>query len=388
MRDTSYYSGLLDLLRRRKTDDEIEWSDVADYVEKATGEPCDKNTIRRASPLLYEFDEAGFVRCPETEAAADTYHVQKLEAQKAVIRMRDERSELARIQRELARRDALLDTIKEAIAWNVEPAVGYTPRDTEISDNDLIVHLTDLHAGLDTKNFFNEYNEEVMYRRLNQYLERIDEIRQRHCSEGCYLLLGGDLVSGLIHTATRLENNMNVAQQVKTVSMAVSKFVECISGMFNVVHVYSVPGNHGRVIPKKDDNLKGENLDVLVPFFLTARLANYSNVFVHEHGVEESVAMFSVRGQKVFGVHGDKDNMETVVQKLTMFMHMKPDIVLAGHRHTNGMRTVYDTRVYESGCVSGPDDYCMDHRLRNKPEQTVLVVNENGVDCAYNVILE
>lgn len=67
---------------------------------------------------------------------------------------------------------------------------------------------------------------------------------------------------------------------------------------------------------------------------------------------------------------------------------MKPDIVLMGHRHTNGLTTVYDTKVYESGCVDGPDNYCMDKRLKNKPEQTVLVVNDLGLDCAYDVKLD
>jgi len=112
----------------------------------------------------------------------------------------------------------------------------------------------------------------------------------------------------------------------------------------------------------------------------------YKTVKFLEDNIEESVAMFNVRGQRVFGVHGDKDSMESVVQKLTMVWGTKPDIVLAGHRHTNGMRTVYDTRVYESGCLSGTDNYCMDNRLKNKPEQTVLVVNNLGVECAYNIV--
>lgn len=89
-----------------------------------------------------------------------------------------------------------------------------------------------------------------------------------------------------------------------------------------------------------------------------------------------------------FAVHGDKDTPTGVVNSLTMMTGMKPDIVLMGHRHTNGLTTVYDTKVYESGCVDGPDNYCMDKRLKNKPEQTVLVVNDLGLDCAYDVKLD
>ena len=59
-----------------------------------------------------------------------------------------------------------------------------------------------------------------------------------------------------------------------------------------------------------------------------------------------------------------------------------------GHRHTNSLTTVYDTKVYESGCVDGADNYCMDKRLRNNPEQHVLVVNAYGVDCCYDITLD
>ena len=100
------------------------------------------------------------------------------------------------------------------------------------------------------------------------------------------------------------------------------------------------------------------------------------------------MANFTVRDQLIYAVHGDKDAAGSVVQTLTMMTGAKPAIVLMGHRHTNALTTVYDTKVYESGCVNGPDGYCMEKRLRNKPEQTVLVVNDQGVDCAYDIKLD
>ena len=64
---------------------------------------------------------------------------------------------------------------------------------------------------------------------------------------------------------------------------------------------------------------------------------------------------------------------------------MRPDLVYLGHRHTNAMTTVYDTKVIQSGCMSGSDNYCMDKRLKNKPEQTISVVTENGLECLYDM---
>lgn len=379
-------SGLYELLQRRADAlDDVDWNDVVNYMNENTGGSYNREYVRKAWPLMAMFDAAGWMRPPD-DVAGSSFDEKRLEAEKAIVRLRDERNEISRIQRELARRDSMIDLVKEAIRTEIKPMDGYVPYVHEATNNDLIVHLTDIHAGIDIDNHFNRYNEDVLYSRMHAYIEKIDEIRQRHSSENCYVMLGGDLVSGIIHTNLRLENNMNVVQQVKFVSTIIANFLQNLSKMFSRVHVYSVPGNHGRVQPKKEDNLRGENFDCLVPFIVGLMLENYSNISINENMVEQTVSMFSVRGQKVFGVHGDKDSMESVVQKLTMMFSIKPDIVLAGHRHTNGMRTVYDTRVYESGCLSGPDSYCMDHRLKNKPEQTVLVVTDTGVECAYNVV--
>ena len=99
----------------------------------------------------------------------------------------------------------------------------------------------------------------------------------------------------------------------------------------------------------------------------------------------EEIAMFEVRGNIVMSAHGDNDKVSNVVQKFTMLFDVKPDLVYLGHRHTNAMETVYDTKVIQSGCLSGTDDYALSKRLRNKPEQTISVITENGLECLYDI---
>jgi len=382
-----YFAALYDLLERRADPtDATEWADVVEFIQRETGESLNRDTVRKSYGMYAAFKEAGWVRPPD-DVNGSSFDEKRLEAEKAIVKLRDERNEIARIQRELARKESLMDMIREGIRYEVSPIPGYVSRECVHTDNDVIVHMTDIHCGSGINNMFNEYNVEVMHDRFDMYLHKIEEIKYRHNSENCYLMLGGDLVNGLIHAVLRIENNIDVIRQVKTVSYALSNFIKVLSGLFNNVYVYSVSGNHGRVSPKKEDNLRGENFDSLVPFILGLMLSEYKNVYICEENMESTVAMFTVRGKRVFGVHGDKDSMESVVQKLTMVFGVKPDIVLAGHRHTNGMRTVYDTKVVESGSIAGPDSYCMDHRLRNKPEQMVLVVSDNGLECLYDVTL-
>ena len=216
------------------------------------------------------------------------------------------------------------------------------------------------------------------------YLDQLFAIQKRHNSENCYVVIG-EIMSGLIHETLRIENNENVIQQFIMISSILSDVISRISYHFNNVYVYITPGNHSRVIANKEHALRGENFDILLPHYLKASLQNFYNVYIGDNMKDCEIAMFDVRGNKVMGVHGDRDNPNNVVQRFTMIFGIKPDIVLMGHMHTNSLTTVYDTKVIQSGCISGCDNYCIDKRLKNRPEQTVSVVDENGLVCIYDI---
>lgn len=217
--------------------------------------------------------------------------------------------------------------------------------------------------------------------------KKIVEIQTRHNSENCYVICG-EIVSGIIHNNLRLQNNMDLMLQFKIASDIIAAMLIELSQYFHTVSLYVTPGNHSRISPKKEDSLDGENIDLLLPYYLQARLQNFMNIFIHENRVEQEIAMFDVRGNFVYASHGHKDKPENVVQNFTMMFGKKPDLVYLGHRHTNGLTTVYDTKVIESGCVSGSDNYAISIRKTNKPEQTVSVVNENGLVCLYDIQLD
>ena len=51
----------------------------------------------------------------------------------------------------------------------------------------------------------------------------------------------------------------------------------------------------------------------------------------------------------------------------------------------NGIVFILFAKVIQSGCVSGSDNYCLDRRLKNRPEQTITVVGDEGLICIYDV---
>lgn len=119
--------------------------------------------------------------------------------------------------------------------------------------------------------------------------------------------------------------------------------------------------------------------------FLEAKLQNYKNIVYHYNEMEESIAIFEVRGNVIMAAHGDKDSPSNVVQHFSTLFNVVPEIVFLGHRHHNAMSSHGTTKVLSSGCMSGVDNFCLDMRLRNKPEQIIALVSERGLDCFYNV---
>lgn len=375
----------LDLLKRKRTDENLEWQDVADFRSEFNGDLEHRDTVRKGSKLLYEYIDAGWVNEPvETENNSDNSELIKMRKEK--IKLSDARVEYNRLIRQEARKESYVDMVKRIICENVEPMnipVHYTLFN---SSTDLLVHLTDIHTDIEIHNWKNDFNADILRQRIEKFTSDILDIRGQHDSENCYLVIG-EILSGIIHNNLRLQNNMDLMEQFKYVSELISAMLSRMANHFSHIYVYTTPGNHSRISPKKEEALDGENMDVLLPFYLKARMQNVENITICDNTVEPEIAMFNIRGNNVFAAHGHKDSPSNVVQNFTMMFNIKPNIVLLGHRHTNGLTTVYDTKVIESGCCSGSDNYAVSIRKVNKPEQTVSVIGENGLICLYDIQL-
>ena len=344
-----------------------------------------RDTVRKGSKLLYEYIDAGWVNEPKGNITSDSSEL--IAMRKERIKLSDARVDYNRLIRQEARKESYADMVKNIICQNVEPInipIHYTLFN---SSTDLLCHLTDIHTGIEIHNWKNDFDEEILKHRIEKFTSDILDIRGQHGSENCYLVIG-EILSGLIHSNLRLQNNMDLMEQFKYISELISAMLIRMANHFNHIYVYVTPGNHSRVSPKKEEALDGENMDVLLPFYLKARLQNIENISICDNTIEPEIAMFNIRGNNVFAAHGHKDNPSSVVQNFTMLFGIKPDIVLLGHRHTNGLTTVYDTKVIESGCVSGTDQFAMSIRKANRPEQTVSVIGEDGLICLYDIKLD
>lgn len=376
-----------ELLMQKQTDPSIEWQDITDFRAEHFGKLEHRDSVRKGFLLLKDFMEAGWVKDPaESTGVVDPKFV---EMKKEKQKLSDSRVEYYRIIRQEARKESFLDLVKDTICQNTEPIELKSPGNmiAEYAAKDLLISVSDLHTGIVINSFTNRFNETILSQRLGKYVDKIISIQETHNAENAYIVVG-ELVSGIIHDNLRLQNNLDLMEQFKYACELIAAMLVVLSEYFANIYVYTTPGNHSRIFPQKEKSLAKENIDLLAPFYLKARLQNIKNVHICDSDIDPMIAVFDIRGNKVVSVHGDKDNPENVVQNMTLFLRDKIDIVLLGHRHTNGLKTVNDTKILQAGCCSGDDNYANDMRKRNRPEQIVAVIDDNGIDCLYDVQID
>lgn len=368
--------GIADIMNKEFREDETEYRDESAYRK-----------VYQSAKRLYE---AEVFKTYENESYIDELRDMKHEIYIAKQQLRDERTALNKTLREQSRMKSMYEIIKRAID-NYEPIkFDYVPKSLPNSDNDMIIHLTDIHCGVDIVSAFNIFNTDVLKQRLHNYLNEILDIQKLYKSQNAYVILGGDMIQGLIHINSRIEAKENVIQQIMKVTDFVSNFIYELSKVFKYVEVHTTAGNHSRLTPNKEETTRAENFDLLVPYASKKDLQNIKNVNFIDNVLESDIATFKVRGHMVYAAHGDKDNVNNVVYNMTKFARKAnlplPDLCFLGHRHTNGLATVDDVKVIESGCVDGMDSYAIGKRLVGTPEQVAVVVTESKMIKSFSDI--
>ena len=321
------------------------WEELAPILNAELGidetEARGESAFRKKYRVMQQAWDDVFSKSQFSESRLDEIVEQTRELQKEKIKVRDERTDYQKSIREAARRESFIELVQRAFSINVKP-FDYKPSPVIDSNEDMVVCLSDLHAGVEVQNWWNTYNTGILKQRLHKYLDEICEIQKLHQCKMCNVVLGGDNISGVIHANLRLQNNENVIEQLKIAITYIGEFIYSLQDWFEEINVYSVSGNHSRLSANKDDHLKGEELDEMIPFCLNLQFENNKNIRIvdtHER-LDSTISAFKTRGDKLFYiVHGDKDSPANVVKNLTLMSGIKPDGIIMGHRHNNSLST-------------------------------------------------
>lgn len=381
-------SGLLDM----------DWDELAEYINRECRTDEDEyrssSAYRKPYSQAKRFYEAGvFSRFNEDEYA-DKLSEQKRELEKTKVAYRDERSAWNKQNRIEARIEEKLDNLERELQEIGRDTFGDVD-DVKVvdGDNSLIIMLADLHTGQTFDSPFGKYNTDILKQRMQQLLDKVVTIGNRHNSVMANVVLLGDQISGNIHSTIQVSNRENVIEQIKIASEVITWFCVELSKVFPFVHVYECAGNHSRLVSNKELAVHDERLDNLITWIIKQMTSHIKSIIIHddeENRIDSGISMFELYGKEYVAVHGDYDILnKTGVGNLSMMLGKIPYAIMNGHNHYPCNMDVNGVKVVQGGSMAGSgDDYTIEKRLSGKPNQTVLVCDENGIDCIYNVELK
>ncbi|MCD8290016.1 MAG: hypothetical protein LUC91_00760 [Prevotella sp.] len=358
------------------------FADECDYMGEAA--------YRKPYQQAKRFYEAGVFSQFNEDAYIAEMREAKQELRKAKQQMFDERTEYNKKLREAARTENDLKYLGKLIEERGFTHLQNYDAPVIHSDNDLVICISDFHLGLSTDTTFGKFNKDIAAKRLSKYLDEILAIQKRHNSENATVLFLGDMINGNIHFTTQLENRENLAEQIQIVAELLADFLNELGKNFPIVYVNGVAGNHSRT-SFKDQVLRGERLDNLIPWYLKAVLKDKHRIqFVDDNNYDATIGKVVIRGNEYLLVHGDFDTFnEAGVSKLVMMVGKKPTGIFYGHLHKCSYDVVAGVSIVRSGCFSGTgDDYCISKRILGGASQMVTVVDDRGIQACYPISLE
>lgn len=305
------------------------------------------------------------------------------------IKLARQRSELNRTLNKQAQREEIHEIFESALDQKKD--YSFSPPIIDGSDSlELAISLTDLHVGADINNEFNIFNTDVLKEMLEDYISQARAIQKTHGAKKCVVWANGDLINGNIH-GLAVSNRENVVEMVITASELISNFLIELAKTFEKVRLCLSPGNHSRSCERKDEEILGERLDLLVEWNVKTKLGQYENIIFDDYKkIHPTMYTVKIAGCDYIGSHGDFDN-EGKLGELVKFCAstfdepVKFKAVLTGHLHHNFVKNVRGTILAQAGGFIGVDEFCLSKRIFGSAEQLILVCDENGINCFYPI---
>lgn len=364
-----------------------EWSECAEILNSILDKNLDPETYRKRYGEIrrfYEIFQSKIKEQTDNEVLKEIEERQ-IELKKEKYKFFDARNEYNALLRKRAREEEINKIIIDSVnALKKEDFELKYNKETNKNET-MIIPLNDLHCGYKIDSVFGKYDEVILKQRLEKYLSEIEKIQKQHHCEKAIVMGGGDLISGNIHAEIKRNNNLNIIEQIITVSEYITNFLVKLSTLFETVSFLSVSGNHSR-IEKYKDSIKEERLDDIVEWYLKARLSNFDIQFDDYINADATIKIFDVYNKSYILVHGEFDNNDNglILQK---FANKPITAIFSGHYHHNEVVTKNEIKFIMSGSFIGTDNFTIQKRIFSRPEQLITIVNKDGVYCYYDINL-
>lgn len=310
------------------------------------------------------------------------------ELEKKKIQVSDRRNSYKRLIRD----DARVEDFKNlliAATKNLSPLPIYKKKQTNNSNVEAILLISDLHIGVECSNFYNKYNSNIAKKRVVKLVDDTITYCHRNNVNKLNICNLGDLVHGIIHTSARLEQEMDVTKQIMTAAEILAEALSRLQEAAPIVTYRSVVDNHSRAIASKEESIEKENFSNIIDWWIKERLKNSSIQFENDN-IDEGIGKFKLyNGKNVMFAHGHNDNINSVFQSWVGATGEYIHYCLIGHYHCEKFKSFQNSRIIVNGSIVGTEQYALSKRLFSKPSQTLLIFdNDNTLNISIDLDIQ
>ena len=337
--------------------------------------------------VIDELDKIKYNTISE-ENVRNELDIQLQELKKERMKISDERAALNRRLKEQARAESIYELIEKIAKEGKSDNILDFP---ELPHNDRVVGLltlSDIHYGLEVKEFNNCYSPDICKMRMAELGAKVVENLKLHEITDLYILGLGDYVEGIIHNIIRIESRESVIEQVIYMCEILTTFFKFLSEYANIYY-YDVTDNHGRLFEDKENNLDKDNFSLLIKWYLKNRFEDSEVVHIMDNDINESIGTVNIFGRNYCFVHGHNDRIGDIVQNLSLMTNKNYDAIFLAHSHHFEANEVHGTYIYMNGTMVGADNYSNRIRKTSNPSQNFFVISkEDGIKCQYVIRLK
>lgn len=282
------------------------------------------------------------------------------------------------------REDSRNIRFKEELIASVQklPKINFSKAEVVESScaSEAVLLFSDLHLGVNCKNFYNTYNYEVALLRVQKLVADTAEYCKRNNVQRLHVLNLGDLIHGLIHTTARIEAERTVSDQVMLAAEIVANMLAQLDVQTGAnIYYRSCTDNHSRMIASKDQNLESENFSKLIDWYLEARLKG-SKIKMINDNIDDSLGKFTLKnGKTIMFAHGHLENVNKCVDAFAGATKQFIDYVCLSHFHSSKEKSYNGSKVFVNGSIVGTEQYALSRRLFGPAEQKLIIFDRDNV---------
>ncbi|MBQ0113549.1 MAG: hypothetical protein KBT03_10500 [Bacteroidales bacterium] len=356
------------------------WDEIGEFLRKELNENYSSSAYRKMYQywLMVKDD----LKDVSIEEQLQELEEMKEELYKERVKIQDANREKRSVLREEARYENLIEVLKDSLYDEKE--IKFTPFVKEENNNKKygVLQLSDWHCGAKIDNQFNYYDIDVMIERADIIKNKMLKYAELHKVTDLIIEINGDMIDGLIHISSRVQQEECAVEQYVTVTDVLIAMIKSIQPYFNSVKIVTTLGNHGRMVAKKSDCSTKENFEMMIPTRLRDKLQGIT--VIDSHGLD--FVKYEIEDKVIMVSHGQNDKINNCVSDFVKMFKVVPDEIHLGHTHSYKDINDCDIMITVNGCLDGSDDYALSIRKVSKPSQNFIVYEDDR--CIYKLNAE